>query len=209
MLFGQPGFTLVWLIPVWIALGVCRFAILTIPLRFLYRCYGRDASVTAKAQPISLSEQTRARQIRDVVAIAARNTPWRSQCYPQALVAHLVLSIYQIPHVLYFGLRKADDEAEPYKAHAWVMAGDIVVTGGPHHRGFVVARAFVSGPNTDKTRNDLRVEERGPERQLGVTAANPGPGNAGSAHRSEADAFSTSPSAPCPPMAAEPSPKVI
>lgn len=205
-LFRQPRFILFWLVPVWIALGICRFVILTIPLRFIYRCYGQDGSLSSKAPPISLSKQARARQIRDVVALAARYTPWKSQCYPQALVAHLALSICQIPHVLYFGLRKVDGEAEPYEAHAWVMAGDSVVTGGPHHRSYGVARAFVTGQVTDET-GEYCAEERTSQCLLTDAAVSPSLGNAGSAHCREAEALSKRLAVPCPTAVAETSPE--
>ena len=179
-LLRQPRFTLVWIFPVWVALGICRIAILAIPLRLLHRWYGRDGALDTQTQPLSLSKRSRARQIRDVVALASRNTPWWSQCYPQALVAHLVLAFYNIPHVLYFGLRKSDSEAEPYKAHAWIVAGEIVVSGGPHHRTFKVVRAFITGSIGGEVEGFTSNDERRPGLEARVSTSYSGQGDPGS-----------------------------
>lgn len=153
----QPKFTLLWLFPVWVALGIFRLAIITTPLRVLHRCYGRDGDLSSAPLPLSTLQCDRARHICRVVTMAARYTPWRSNCYPQALAAHLLLSLYGIPHVLFFGLRKSESTTEPYEAHAWVEAGEIVVTGGPHHRTFHVVRAFVTGGDGDVSRAPSRA----------------------------------------------------
>jgi hypothetical protein len=62
------------------------------------------------------------------VLLAARHTPWRSECYPQALTARALLGLRRIPHRTSFGLRR--DEHGELTAHVWVIAGDVAVTGG-------------------------------------------------------------------------------
>lgn len=70
----------------------------------------------------------RARKIGWTVQTAARRTPWRSECFPQALTARLLLRAARVPHVVTFGLRR--DDAGTLKAHVWVAADQVAVTGG-------------------------------------------------------------------------------
>ncbi|TWG93927.1 transglutaminase superfamily protein [Nocardioides sp. J9] len=63
-----------------------------------------------------------------VVRTAATRTPWRSDCFPQALTARLLLRAARVPHTVTFGLRR--DAAGQLKAHVWVAAGEVAVTGG-------------------------------------------------------------------------------
>lgn len=59
---------------------------------------------------------------------AATRTPWRSDCFPQALTARLLLRAAGVPHTVTFGLRRDDSGA--LKAHVWVAAEQVAVTGG-------------------------------------------------------------------------------
>lgn len=59
---------------------------------------------------------------------AAARTPWRSDCFPQALAARVLLRAAGVPHVVTFGLRRGETDA--LKAHVWVAAGPVAVTGG-------------------------------------------------------------------------------
>lgn len=59
---------------------------------------------------------------------AATRTPWRSDCFPQALTARLLLRAARVPHTVTFGLRR--DAAGQLKAHVWVAAGEVAVAGG-------------------------------------------------------------------------------
>ncbi|GAA3646642.1 hypothetical protein GCM10022237_02630 [Nocardioides ginsengisoli] len=70
----------------------------------------------------------RARKIGWAVRTAATRTPWRSECFPQALTARLLLRRARVPHVVTFGLRR--DGAGALRAHVWVTADEVTVTGG-------------------------------------------------------------------------------
>ena len=58
--------------------------------------------------------------------VAAR-MPWRSDCLVQALAAQRWLAAYKIPTSLVLGVRK---DGGTFAAHAWLKAGEHVVTGG-------------------------------------------------------------------------------
>lgn len=137
-----PAFTLIWLIPTWILLGVCRAFILTLPLKRMAPFYGKDAGVAAWVPLIGTAETLRARQIRVTIAIAARYSPWNANCYPQALTARTLLGLYRVPHAIYFGVRRASGARE-LSAHAWVAAGPVPVTGGQGFARYRVVRMFV------------------------------------------------------------------
>jgi hypothetical protein len=78
--------------------------------------------------PLGARDLGRARRIGWVVGTAAARTPWRSDCFPQALTARVLLWAARVPHVVTLGLRRDDSGA--LKAHVWVAAGDVAVTGG-------------------------------------------------------------------------------
>ena len=68
------------------------------------------------------------------VAVMSRYTLWNSNCFAQALAAYNMLIRRGIPSTLYFGLAK---EAEGKMiAHAWLMYGDTVITGGREKKRF-------------------------------------------------------------------------
>lgn len=141
--FRQTGFVRAWLFPVWLLLGLARLIILVVPFRryanFLGCRYGHALWVPLPS-PAGVA---RARAISQVVRLTARHTPWRSNCFPQAMVARLLLRLYGVPHAVYFGALPTGDPARPMSAHAWVSAGRVQVTGGDGFRQFGVLACFV------------------------------------------------------------------
>lgn len=69
----------------------------------------------------------RAQRIGRSVAWVGRRVPWQSKCYDQALAASLLLRIMGISGTLYFGIWK--DPTDSIGAHAWLRAGDVIITG--------------------------------------------------------------------------------
>lgn len=59
--------------------------------------------------------------------VAAR-LPWRADCLVQALAAKRWLTRHDIVSTLTFGVPR--DKPAAFEAHAWLSAGDIIVTGG-------------------------------------------------------------------------------
>ncbi|MDF1722487.1 MAG: lasso peptide biosynthesis B2 protein [Minwuia sp.] len=138
----QPAFTIIWLFPVWLLLGLYRALILSVPLKRMAPFYGQDVGASAWV-PLTGDRQTsRARQIRRTIALAVRYCPWDANCYPQALAARTLLRFYRVPHAIYFGLERAKG-ARDLSAHAWVMSGPISVTGGQAFAHYHVVRMFV------------------------------------------------------------------
>lgn len=116
-------------VAVWIVLGLSQLLILVLPFSVIRRLLGEHQSVTRSqhSAPLTAEQAASARRIGTLVAGAAAHAPWRSDCYPQALTARMFLAVRRIPHVVCFGVRR---DGEALVAHAWIRAGDLVVTGG-------------------------------------------------------------------------------
>ena len=113
----------------WSLLGLSRLLILLLPFTVVRRLLGEDRSAASSGPAVRLDpdQAARAAKIGWAVETAARLAPWRSDCYPQALTARTFLALRRIPHEVSFGVRRDGDRLV---AHAWVHAGDLVVTGG-------------------------------------------------------------------------------
>lgn len=141
----QPLLSQIGFVPVWLFLGVAKALIFTVSFRRLAPRLGVSAGISAQVPLLDPTQEARALQIGRLVRMTARYTPWDSNCFPQAVVARLLLGLHDIPYALYFGLMRDPMSAE-MKAHAWVAAGRIRVTGGQSFGQFTVVGCFVS-PN--------------------------------------------------------------
>lgn len=110
--------------------GIARASINTLPLRRLTPYFGRFQKTTIFSTLVSNKQRNQARLIGKSVRLAAKYTPWDSSCLTQAMVAKFWCRLYRIPYVLYIGFAKSAEEPSGYKAHAWVTAGPVAVTGG-------------------------------------------------------------------------------
>lgn len=144
----------VWRLPIgltalaalaWLLLWPARLAVLTVPLRHMVRTFGKDQGVSPAIPLISDAQLEKAQGVARAIALAARYSPQSANCYPQALVARLLLRFRRIPHALFFGVRRDPDSAA-LEAHAWIMAGPLAVTGGHSFGRFTVVRSFLTGP---------------------------------------------------------------
>jgi len=121
------------LVATWSLLGLSRLAIVVLPFRLVRRALGEHRSPVAPAPAapdVGEVALYRARWIGVLVRYAAEHTPWRSDCYPQALTARIMLRLARVPHVVSFGVRR---DGDALVAHAWVHVGDLVVTGRTGH----------------------------------------------------------------------------
>lgn len=130
-------------VPTWLLLGLAKVLIFNVPFRRLAAKLGEHAGVAPWVPVLTTGQEFRALSIGRLVRLTARYTPWDSNCFPQAVVARWWLGLYGIPYALYFGLMRAPDGTE-MKAHAWVAAGRIRVTGGTSFGQFTVVGSFVS-----------------------------------------------------------------
>lgn len=128
-----------WLfLQIYILLGLTRFAILTVPFAKMSVYYGqRMVESPPEANPEHLKT---ARKIGWAIRKMSAYTPWKSNCYPQALTAKYLLQRRGIQTTLYFGA--AFKTSKEMEAHAWVRCGQLFVTGGPGHQSFGTCAYF-------------------------------------------------------------------
>ena len=129
-----------WLLAqVYVLLGVTRLAINTLSFPRLARHLGpHKVETPADAPPDDLAA---ARRIAWAIQRVSPYTPWKSNCYPQALTAKILLRRRGIPSTLYLGAAfKADKTG--LEAHAWLRCGPLYVTGGKGDESFGVLGVF-------------------------------------------------------------------
>lgn len=137
----RPVFVILWVPPLWLALGAAKVVIFTIPFRRLAIYLGHRSGVNPFVPLVPDELEQRAFLIGQAVTLAARHTPWSSNCFPQALVARFLLRFYRIPCALYFGVKRHPLSGQ-VEAHAWVAAGRVCVTGGDGFDQFTVVGIF-------------------------------------------------------------------
>jgi len=138
-----PWFVQLWFLPVWVLLGLNKFLIRVVTFRRLAPHLGDHAGASPWLPILDKQQEHRALQISRVVRIASRYTPWNSNCFPQAVTARLLLGLYGVPYILYFGLMR-DPGSPGVKAHAWAAAGRVRITGGLGSNQFTVVSCFAS-----------------------------------------------------------------
>lgn len=139
----QPLWTRMWFGPAWLLLGVGKIAILILPFRRIAPRFGAPIGSHPWIPLATPRQQMRALQIGGAVRLAARYTPWESDCFPQAMAARVLLGLHGIPYVMFFGVRR--DPASPaMDAHAWITTGRVSVTGGGSFGHFTVVGCFVA-----------------------------------------------------------------
>jgi hypothetical protein len=139
----QPVFIKLWFLPVWLLLGLSKLIIRLVSFKRLAPRLGIHVGTNAMVPLLDERQEMRALMVGRVVRLSARYTPWDSNCFPQAVAAKLLLSLYRIPYALYFGLGK-DSAHSGTLAHAWIAAGRIRVTGGASFNQFTVVGCFIS-----------------------------------------------------------------
>lgn len=136
-------FVQLWFLPVWLALGVAKVAISTVSFKSLVPKLGVSMGVRPWLPLLTASEERRARRVSQVVQLAARYTPWESNCFPQVVVARILLGIYGIPYCLFFGVRRKPVSGE-FDAHAWIASGKVRVTGRYSFHQYAVVGVFTT-----------------------------------------------------------------
>ena len=140
---SRPRFIQLWLVPLWLLLGLSKAVIFAVSFRRLAPHLGTAVGVAPWVPMVDSAQEARARKIGRAVQLAARYTPWNSNCFPQAVAARVLLGLYHIPYALYFGLMREPSSGE-FKAHAWIAAGRVRITGGTSFDQYTVVGCFVA-----------------------------------------------------------------
>ena len=123
--------------------GVARAAINVFPLRRISPYFGPFKKTLVISTLPNRKQLGLAVRIGQSVRLAAKYTPWDSSCLTQAMVAKFWCRLFKIPYVFYIGFAKAPEEPSGYKAHAWITAGRVLVTGGNGLMDYNVISSYV------------------------------------------------------------------
>ncbi len=138
----RSRFEQAWFVPAWLLLGAGRLLILAVPFRSLAGHLGMRAGIAPWAPLINARREAKALAISRVIRMAARYTPWTSNCFVQAVAARVLLGIHGIPYCLFFGVGR--DPGAELQAHAWVVSGRVQVSGGESFDKFTVVGCFAA-----------------------------------------------------------------
>lgn len=110
-----------------LCLAWAKLLIHTVPFRRLAPRLGQTQTETPPA--IAAAERARAVHVSWAVQAVARHVPLRFICLPQAIAAKWMLRRRGIATTLYLGVAPDRAKHEAITAHAWLRAGDKIVTG--------------------------------------------------------------------------------
>lgn len=110
--------------------GVAKVAIKLFGHKRLTPYYGHFCRMQMVSTILSKHQLQQALSLKRAISLAARYTPWNSNCLTQALVAKFWCTYKQIPYMLFIGFEKNSEKPLGENSHAWVMAGPIAISGG-------------------------------------------------------------------------------
>jgi hypothetical protein len=121
-----------------LALAAARSLTLLMPFRHYSRWLGQPGAGTPAA---SLPPDTAqiAGQITWALAAAGANVPWDAPCLARAVAGKWMLRRRGIPSTLYLGAARDQNDLT---FHAWLRAGDCIVTGESEARRHAVVASF-------------------------------------------------------------------
>jgi hypothetical protein len=137
-----PIFIKLWMVPIWVMLGLARMTVLLIPFRDIASRLGLNKGTAAIIPLVTPAQRRRALRIGRTIRLGAKYAPWNTNCFSQAIVALIVLRIYAPPNTIFFGLSRETCKDGNLNAHAWTASGPLVVTGGYGFDRFTVVGAF-------------------------------------------------------------------
>lgn len=109
--------------------GLAKTAICLLSFRRLRVYFGHSCGMGVASTLVTAEQESQARKIRQAIALAAKYTPWNSNCLVRAMVAKFWCQHFNIPYMMFIGLAKKTDKPLGEDGHAWVTAGRIAITG--------------------------------------------------------------------------------
>jgi hypothetical protein len=146
----QSAFVKLWILPTWLLLCLSRLLVLTISFRKIAPMLGQSTGVQPAVLIATNAEQRTGRRIKTLIAMASKYTLWNSNCFAQAITARLLLGLFRVPSVVFFGL-KGNAGSAGLQAHAWVVSGPVNISGGNGFADFTVVGVFTSQPFIDES----------------------------------------------------------
>lgn len=130
------------LLEAWCLLALARMLLLLLPFRKLAPLLGKRSSPDNEERCNAL-HHTRLTHISNAILKAAAYSPWRTQCFEQALAARLMLRCRGLATTVFFGVSKNKKKGH-FNAHAWLQCHGLTVTGGKQVEQFTIIACFKS-----------------------------------------------------------------
>ncbi len=120
-----------------------KLLLLTVPFRWVAPRLGKP--MTESAASLTEPERQLASRISWAVQSVAANVPLGFVCLPQAMAAKWMLRRRHLASTLYLGVARPDEAK--FTAHAWLRAGDKILTGRAESRTHTTLASFAEeGP---------------------------------------------------------------
>ncbi|MCH9755760.1 MAG: lasso peptide biosynthesis B2 protein [Gammaproteobacteria bacterium] len=130
--------------------GIARLCINLFPLKRLAPYFGTLHKNTIFSTILTPKQRHHAIQLKRSIKLAAKYTPWDSNCLTQAMVAKFWCKHLNIPYILYIGFAKDIEKPGGYASHAWLTAGPVAITGDHSFSSFRVISSYVSAHTVSK-----------------------------------------------------------
>ncbi len=127
----------------WLWLALARTMLLLLPFRKLAPILGKKTLPSAEQDDELQYQQEKLRRIGTAILRAGRRSPWRTECFEQALAAKFMLKVRRMKSIVFFGVSKNKQKGN-FSAHAWLKCGSYIVTGNKHLEQFTVIACFKS-----------------------------------------------------------------
>ncbi|MFA6303879.1 MAG: lasso peptide biosynthesis B2 protein [Legionella sp.] len=122
--------------------GIARALINLFGYKKLYPYFGYQCRMLNASTLISKQQMEQSIRIRRSIRLAARYTPWNSNCLTKAMVAALWCNYYKIPYLFFIGIAKKSEKPLGQDAHAWVTSGSIAITGEHSFNSYQVISTY-------------------------------------------------------------------
>lgn len=124
--------------------GLARASVKLLPFRWISRFFGEPCQMLTASILITPTQIRQALVIGRSIRLAARFTPWNSNCLAQAMVAKCWCRYHKIPYLFFIGFSKSQEKSSGYDGHAWVTAGPVAITGGHGFNTYRVVLTYAS-----------------------------------------------------------------
>lgn len=117
-----------WMAEAALMLVWARLLIRFLPYRRLRRWMGPMGG-DGPAPPVTPEQRRKATLARRWIERVTAHAPFPRFCLAQAMAARWMLDRRGVPNILHLGARPSSEENMPIDLHAWLVCGDLCVTG--------------------------------------------------------------------------------
>ena len=123
-------------------LGLARVLTFSMNYRKMSFLYGGFCKMHVGSTLINPQKKWICLRLSKSIDMASKYTFWQSTCLTQALVARFWCAVFNVPYMLYIGYPKSSESMLGLKAHAWVMAGPVCISGGDGFKNHAVVESY-------------------------------------------------------------------